>query len=131
LPPDIFKPDGVFSVHPADDTVLNTFRHIRTMQLEKPKQPLQGQKPNLIAHKDLVEKKALTQDEQEELNAYLRDGSISVSMKKTLLDNGANIETADSNGWTPLISSAFWGRTEECAFLLSRGANVRAKDNAG
>jgi ankyrin repeat protein len=136
LPPEVFKPDGVFSAHPLVDTVLNTFRHINTMQLEKPRQSLQGQKPNLAAHKDAAEKRALTLEEQAELNADLRDATNNVLMPiskiEMLLDKGANIETKHSHsGWTPLLSSAFWGRADTCALLLSRGANVHAKDNAG
>ena len=33
------------------------------------------------------------------------------------------------NGWTPLITAARSGKTEVVAFLLSRGANYKAKNS--
>ena len=43
---------------------------------------------------------------------------------KTLLNDGADINFKDADGWTPLIHAAWKGRTETVLFLLARGADV-------
>ena len=48
-----------------------------------------------------------------------------------LLDRGANIETKDKDGLTPLMIAAKWGKTETVELLLDRGANIETKDKDG
>ena len=50
---------------------------------------------------------------------------------KLLLEKGANINTKDSEGWTPLHHAARSGNEEIIKLLLERGANVNATNNNG
>lgn len=47
-----------------------------------------------------------------------------------VLAAGADVCAADSNGWTPLHHAADKGWLDICKILLSKGANVDAKDNS-
>lgn len=47
------------------------------------------------------------------------------------LSQGANVNSRDQNGWTPLHRAAFKGWTECVRVLLSGGADVDAADEAG
>ena len=50
---------------------------------------------------------------------------------KDLLDGGANIETTDHEGRTPLMLAAQHARIESVRLLLARGAKADARDAAG
>src|SRR5262249_1107689 len=53
----------------------------------------------------------------------------SAVMLRTLLDAGADPNTARPGGETALMTAARTGRVDAAALLLDRGANVNAKDN--
>lgn len=44
-----------------------------------------------------------------------------------LLDMGAGVNVAESDGWTPLHRAALKGHASICALLFNRGANLHAK----
>lgn len=48
-----------------------------------------------------------------------------------LIANGIDVDTRDTNGWTPLMYGAAYGRTEDIQFLLDRGADTEAKTTDG
>lgn len=48
-----------------------------------------------------------------------------------LLNNGAEIEARDSNGWTALVLAVQAGRLDVAQLLLKRGADIQARDNHG
>ena len=50
---------------------------------------------------------------------------------RALLDGGADVNTTDPNGWTPLMEAVFAGHAETIRALLARGADVNTKDRAG
>jgi hypothetical protein len=50
---------------------------------------------------------------------------------QALLDRGADFETRDKNGRTPLMLAAQHGRPEIVRLLLSKGANPDARDKSG
>ena len=51
------------------------------------------------------------------------------AMVQLLLDKGANIEARNKNGGTPLITAAFWRRSEIVLLLVEHGADVNAVDS--
>lgn len=54
-----------------------------------------------------------------------------IELCKLLLDYGAQIdEPSGENEYTPLMQAAIDGRTKICKFLLDKGANMLARDNA-
>jgi hypothetical protein len=48
---------------------------------------------------------------------------------KTLLENGADIESKDGHGFTPLYYACASGNVAVVNELMSRGANTEAKDH--
>lgn len=48
-----------------------------------------------------------------------------------LMSLGADVDAADSNGWTPLVHKAAMGELATVKFLLAAGANVKVKTNKG
>lgn len=48
-----------------------------------------------------------------------------------LHSRGADVNAADSCGWTPLHSAAYWGKEGSCGALLSMGAQVSPVDIEG
>ena len=62
--------------------------------------------------------------------------SLAIWAKKTkmvrwLLDNGADVNSADSQGWTPLMVAAYIGSEELVKELLNRHANADMKNIQG
>lgn len=75
-----------------------------------------------------------------ELNAYERNYikrpalsfyGIPLELMRWLIEQGADIEAADSYGKTPLFYHAQVNSTERVMFLLEQGADVHAKDRYG
>jgi len=96
----------------------------------KPKAGKQS-RPKLIDRELAETKRKLSPQEQEYLNQRLmetlkNDGE--TAEIKRLIDAGADIETENSDRWTPLIYAASRGYTETCKLLLDRlaeqGGNV-------
>ena len=50
---------------------------------------------------------------------------------QTALEKGANPNTKDEYGWTPLHWAAFWGRVKIVKLLLECGADPWIADNGG
>ena len=48
-----------------------------------------------------------------------------------LLDKGADVESKDSSGWTPLLWAAWNGNEEIIQLLLDKGADIESKDSSG
>ncbi|CAF1285697.1 unnamed protein product [Adineta ricciae] len=48
-----------------------------------------------------------------------------------LLRAGANINSVDNDGWTPLHAAAHWDKQDIIKFLLERNADIEAKNYAG
>jgi ankyrin repeat protein len=63
------------------------------------------------------------------LHMSARRGNVEVA--EALLDCGADIESRDSLGDTPLRRSVNCGKTEVAALLLSRGADPHSKGSKG
>jgi ankyrin repeat protein len=47
-----------------------------------------------------------------------------------LLRAGANINSVDNDGWTPLHAAAHWDKHDVIQFLLDRSADLDAKNYA-
>lgn len=54
-----------------------------------------------------------------------------VEVAKVLIEKGANIEAKEMVDETPLHKAAFWGSLKQCEFLVSCGANPKAKSANG
>ena len=54
-----------------------------------------------------------------------------LDVAKILIDNGANINTADNEGESPLISAIWNEHLEMAKTLVDKGANINAADNRG
>lgn len=52
-------------------------------------------------------------------------------MVKALLDNGADVNAARPNGWTPLHSAASRGCDDIVRLLVAADTGVNARDNNG
>lgn len=52
----------------------------------------------------------------------------SVDLLKLLIDKGASINVADSDGNTPLMAAAKNGLTDVCKALINKGADIDARD---
>eukprot|EP00029_Vermamoeba_vermiformis_P001748 TRINITY_DN1194_c0_g2_i1.p1 TRINITY_DN1194_c0_g2~~TRINITY_DN1194_c0_g2_i1.p1 ORF type:complete len:1206 (-),score=168.93 TRINITY_DN1194_c0_g2_i1:68-3685(-) len=59
---------------------------------------------------------------------HVRDDPATVSV---LINSGANVNEADSNGWTPLHAALYLHKYETAKELLSHGANINAQDKLG
>jgi ankyrin repeat protein len=55
----------------------------------------------------------------------------SVDTLRILLDAGADVNSRDPRGQTPLHAAAFWGWNLAVQFLADRGADLEAKDRGG
>ena len=54
-----------------------------------------------------------------------------IELVKGALDNGANVNAKDADGWTALHQSALYGRKEVVELLITKGANINAKEKDG
>ncbi|PIO01245.1 hypothetical protein COT60_01450, partial [Candidatus Pacearchaeota archaeon CG09_land_8_20_14_0_10_30_9] len=52
-------------------------------------------------------------------------------MVKLLVDKGAEINTKDTEGVTPLMDAVGLGSYETVNYLISKGADINVKDNGG
>lgn len=66
---------------------------------------------------------------RDELHRAARTGDVQAI--KECLDQGANVNSKDQNGWTPLHRAAFRGRIESVQLLLNYGAKVDLVDDIG
>ena len=76
-----------------------------------------GQTPLILAASDLASAK---------YNGYDLDV---IKTIRFLVKAGANVNTQDNDGWTPLIGAANAGSIEAVKILIKAGANVNAQDN--
>jgi ankyrin repeat protein len=58
-----------------------------------------------------------------------KDGKEALALK--LLEEGANIEAKDNEGYTPLHNAVLFGNEDRVLTLIARGANIEAKDDDG
>ncbi len=72
-------------------------------------------------------------EEKRMLNEKLLTSAWNGDIKEVwdLLDRGADVNTRNSTGETPLISAAFGGHSETVELLLEKRANINAVDNEG
>lgn len=63
--------------------------------------------------------------------AAMNGGKDSTEVVALLLDNGASIDLANTEGGTPLLCAARNGRPETVALLLAKGANIDKADKNG
>lgn len=66
------------------------------------------------------------EDSNEELNSQLIEAR-DLDEVKMLLAKGADVNAKDSEGKTPLMNAAYYGRKEIVKFLLEHGADVNAR----
>ncbi len=68
---------------------------------------------------------------QEKLNMLLLEAAERGDKEcaKKLLGEGADVNSCDQYGWTPLMAATFHCRSIMVEFLLSKGANTNARDN--
>jgi ankyrin repeat protein len=59
----------------------------------------------------------------------VKNGNVNAIRK--LLNNGANVNQADEDGWTALMQASILGRAEIVKFLLAKGANVNKASKKG
>jgi ankyrin repeat protein len=62
------------------------------------------------------------------LDQAARNGQVEIV--RLLIDHGANLHTADTNGWTPLHVSSRSGHLEVVKLLLRRGMDIDVLDKA-
>jgi hypothetical protein len=55
----------------------------------------------------------------------------SVLLMKQSIENGANLEARDENGWTPLMNVCSDGCLKSAKYLIKQGASLNAEDNDG
>lgn len=78
-----------------------------------------------------MEKNEATQNLLEAVKSrnYLQDKKINDVL--VALENGANVNVKDKDGWTPLHWAASRGLNETCNILIQHGANVKVRDKYG
>ena len=54
-----------------------------------------------------------------------------IELVKGALDNGANVNAKDADGWTALHQSALYGPKEVVELLITKGADINAKERDG
>ncbi|MFT4314280.1 MAG: ankyrin repeat domain-containing protein [Wolbachia pipientis] len=69
----------------------------------------------------------LEQAQQEKLFDAAKQGNL--SMVRSLISQGANVDSRDHNNWTPLHCATVNGHLELVKYLLEKGADVLAKNN--
>jgi ankyrin repeat protein len=82
----------------------------------------------LLQHKAEIERQDIYQDGNALIRACYFHHLEIISL---LLDHGANIETRNANGETPLIAASVAGHLDTVSLLLDRGAEVNARNNDG
>lgn len=65
------------------------------------------------------------------LCGWMDDQPESLTMIRFLIDQGANVDSQNEEGRTPLMSTCEWGYIETAKLLLKEGANVNIKDHQG
>ncbi|MCX6774435.1 MAG: ankyrin repeat domain-containing protein [Candidatus Micrarchaeota archaeon] len=87
-------------------------------------------KPSLIGKKDIADEKAL---DQRWLNAKLREASEKDDQVdiENLIKAGADVNSKDSGGWTPLMFAAQSGHMGICNLLIEKGAKIDAREENG
>jgi ankyrin repeat protein len=67
-------------------------------------------------------------DEATPLNAACENGH---DAARLLLEKGAEVDRADEDGWTPLLTACHEGRVDEATLLLDNGADVNRAHKCG
>jgi hypothetical protein len=80
-------------------------------------------KANLLG---VLAEATVPEESREDLNSQLIEAS-NLDEVKLLLTKGADVNAKDSEGKTPLMNAAYYGKKEIAKFLLENGANVNAR----
>lgn len=56
---------------------------------------------------------------------------MSSTLPEYLLENGAELDACDEEGWTALMTSASFKHFDMMRFLVEKGANIHARANWG
>ena len=54
-----------------------------------------------------------------------------MNIVKLLVENGANVNIQEANGFTPVIEACRFGHVEIALYLMRHGADIRVKDRLG
>ncbi|KAL5505188.1 hypothetical protein EMCRGX_G006583, partial [Ephydatia muelleri] len=66
---------------------------------------------------------------EEKLRAAAKVGDLKMIVR--LLDQSADVDAAERDGWTPLMMASYWGKGECVKALLDRGAHANLQNNRG
>uniref|UniRef100_A0A3Q4M662 Protein phosphatase 1, regulatory subunit 16A n=1 Tax=Neolamprologus brichardi TaxID=32507 RepID=A0A3Q4M662_NEOBR len=74
---------------------------------------------------ELLEMVMAEQGQHDQLHIVSANGYMSVA--ELLLENKAQVDVKDSDGWTPLHAASCWGQMQMVELLVAHGANLNAK----
>jgi ankyrin repeat protein len=61
----------------------------------------------------------------------IEERGLAVETARYLLEHGADVNAVGEFGWTPLHAASYQGLTDVIELLVSKGANLEAKDKLG